>query len=161
MFSEKYPDTGEKVISQSPPRWHDMSSRERWVFLASLVLLPLYWLGLRVLGLHRFQAWLERLPVTVGSPLDPMETARIGKAVNSAARFAPGPVTCLTRSLLLRWLLCRMGTESALRIGVRIEERKLFAHAWVEQNGIPVNDRPEVVARYAAFDRPVAPEYFS
>ena len=149
------------MASQYLSKWHGMSSRERWAFLASLVLLPLYWLGLRVLGLRRLQAWLERFPVAVGSPLDPMETARVGTAVNSAARFAPGPVTCLTRSLLLRWLLCRMGTVSAMRIGVRIEEGELFAHAWVEQNGIPVNDRPEVVARYAAFDHPVAPENFS
>jgi hypothetical protein len=53
-----------------------------------------------------------------------------------------------------------MGTVSALRIGVRIEEGELFAHAWVEQNGIPVNDRPELVSRYAAFEKAVAPDMF-
>jgi hypothetical protein len=31
----------------------------------------------------------------------------------------------------------------------------------VENNGIPVNDRPEAVARYAAFEQPVAPALFS
>jgi hypothetical protein len=62
--------------------------------------------------------------------------------------------------LLLRWLLRRYGTASDLRIGVRFEEGVLAAHAWVEKDGIPVNDRPEAVARYAAFDQPVTPKMF-
>jgi hypothetical protein len=44
---------------------------------------------------------------------------------------------------------------------VRFEEGVLTAHAWVEKDGIPVNDNPEVVARYAAFGQPVAPGMFS
>jgi hypothetical protein len=32
---------------------------------------------------------------------------------------------------------------------------------WVEQYDSPVDDRPEVVTRFAAFDQPVSPEIFS
>ena len=133
----------------------------RRVLLASLALLPLFWLGLRLAGLQRFQAWLDRSPVAQRTPLTQPEAAALGVAVNRAANHILGPANCLTRSLLLRWLLRRFGTASDLRIGVCFEQGKLAAHAWVEKDGIPVNDRPEVVARFAAFDQPVAPEMFS
>ena len=100
-------------------------------------------------------------PLPAGAPLSQPEAAALGVAVNRAANHVLGPATCLTRSLLLRWLLRRYGTPSDLRIGVRFEEGELAAHAWVEKDGIPLNDRPELVARYAAFDQPVAPEMFS
>ena len=80
------------------------------------------------------------------------EAAALGVAVNRAANHVFGPVTCLTRSLLLRWLLRRYGTTSDLCIGVRLEQGEFAAHAWVEKDGIPLNDRPEFVARYAIFD---------
>jgi hypothetical protein len=138
-----------------------LPAREQKALLVSLVLLPLFWLGLRLAGLQRFQAWLDRSPIARRAPLSQAEAAGLGVAVNRAANHILGPATCLTRSLLLRWLLRRYGTASDLRIGVRFEEGGFAAHAWVEKDGIPVNDRPEVVARYAAFDRPVSPEMFS
>ncbi len=138
-----------------------LPAREQKVLLASLALLPLFWLGLRLAGLRRFQAWLDRSPVAQRTPLTQAEAAALGVAVNRAANHVLGPATCLTRSLLLRWLLCRYGTTSDLRIGVRLEGNELAAHAWVEKDGVPINDRPEVVARYAAFEQPVLPEMFS
>ena len=62
---------------------------------------------------------------------------------------------------MLWWWLRRYGMASDLRIGVRFEGNELAAHAWVEKNGIPVNDRPDVASCFAAFDQPVAPEMFS
>ena len=50
------------------------------------------------------------------------------------------------------WLLRRYGTTSDLCIGVRLEQGEFAAHAWVEKDGIPLNDRPEFVARYAIFE---------
>ena len=137
-----------------------LSAREQKALLASLVLLPLFWLGLRLAGLQRFQAWLDSFPVARRAPLTDAEAADLGVAVNRAANHLLGPASCLTRSLLLRWLLRRFGTASDLRIGVSFEAGKLAAHAWVEIDGSPVNDRPEAVARFAAFDQPVSPEMF-
>jgi len=149
------------AISHYISTYRALSGREQKVLLASLVLLPLFWLGLRLVGLQSFQAWLDRSPIARRAPLNQPEAAALGVAVNRAANHVFGTVTCLTRSLLLRWLLRRYGTASDLRIGVRFDDGELLAHAWVEQDGIPINDRPEVVARYAAFDRPIAPEMFS
>ena len=82
-----------------------------------------------------------------------MQAQALGVAVNRAAKHVFGPVTCLTRSLVLRWwLLRRYGTTSDLCIGVRLEQGEFAAHAWVEKDGIPLNDRPEFVARYAIFE---------
>jgi len=146
------------AISRYFSTYRALSGREQKVVLASLVLLPFFWLGLRLAGLQRFQAWLDRAPVAPKTPLSQTEAAALGVAVNRAANHILGPANCLTRSLLLRWLLRRFGTASDLRIGVCFEQGKLAAHAWVEKDGIPVNDSPEVVARYAAFDQPVAPQ---
>ena len=147
-------------ISRYVSIYRALPAREQNVLLASLVLLPLFWLGLRLAGLRRFQAWIDRFPLAQRAPLSHAEAAALGVAVNRAANHVLGPATCLTRSLLLRWLLCRYGTTSDLRIGVRFEANELAAHAWVEKDGIPLNDRPEVVSRYAAFDQPVVPKMF-
>ena len=148
-------------ISRYVSIYRALPAREQKVLLASLALLPLFWLGLRLAGLRRFQAWLDRSPVAQRTPLTQAEAAALGVAVNRAANHVLGPATCLTRSLLLRWLLRRYGTSSDLRIGVRLEGGGLLAHAWVEKDGIPLNDRPEVVACYSAFDQPVVPEIFT
>jgi hypothetical protein len=153
--------TAVPAISRYFSIYRALPAREQKVLLVSLVLLPLFWLGLRLAGLQRFQAWLDRFPLARRAPLIQAEAAALGVAVNRAANLILGPATCLTRSLLLRWLLRRYGTTSDLRIGVCFEQGKLAAHAWVEIDGIPMNDRPEAVARFAAFDQPVAPEMFS
>ena len=149
------------AISRYISTYRALSGREQKVLLASLVLLPFFWLGLRLAGLQRFQAWLDRSPIARRAPLSQAEAAALGVAVNRAANHILGPANCLTRSLLLRWLLRRLrhGERSAHRRALR--RGWLAAHAWVEKDGIPVNDRPEVVARFAAFDQPVAPEMFS
>ena len=139
-------------ISRYVSIYRALPEREQKVLLASLALLPLFWLGLRLAGLRRFQAWLDRSPVAQRTSLTQAEAAALGVAVNRAANHVFGPVTCLTRSLLLRWLLRRYGTTSDLCIGVRLEQGEFAAHAWVEKDGIPLNDRPEFAARYAIFE---------
>lgn len=124
--------------------------RERFVFCASLLGLPFFWLGLRLFGLPLMLRWSTSC--RAAQPLA-RETARaFGRVVNQAAVFAPGPVTCLTRSL---WLLCILSccaTRAELRIGVRFEGKALLAHAWVVVDGMLLNDSAEAVAAYASFD---------
>lgn len=141
--------------------YRTLSRREQIVLLVSMVLLPLFWLGLRLAGLQRFQAWIERPISAASAPLSQTEAAGLGLAVNRAASRILGPSCCLTRSLLLWWLLRRYGQASDLCIGVRFEEGQFLAHAWVEQHGVPINDCPESIARYAAFDQPLSPAAFS
>lgn len=150
-----------QTLARRLSRYQMLTGLQRRVLWASLILLPAFWLGLRFFGLRRFQAWLDRSPVADRQPLKANEAAAIGAAVNIAASHAPGPVTCLTRSLLLRSFLRRLGTDSELRVGVQMADGRLAAHAWVELAGQPINDAPDIATRYAAFDKPVSSNHFS
>ena len=132
-------------------QFHNLNAMQKRTLLAAWLWLPLFWLGLRVLGLPRFQAWLLKAPARSALSLTLPVVSALGEAVNIAARHTPFPVTCLSRSLLLGWLLHRRGVASSLRIGIRLTQGKLDAHAWVECNGMPVNDRPDMVSRFTSF----------
>lgn len=130
------------------------------MLLGAVIWLPLFWLGLRILGLRRFQNWLRRDRPRIDSSLSSDKIARIATLVNTAASHAPFPASCLTRSLLLGWILRRRGVASRLRIGVRLTGGVLDAHAWVEYAGIPINDRPDVCDEFAPFVEIVPPGAF-
>lgn len=138
-----------------------LSLYEQRTMLIAMAWLPLFWIGLRLMGFHRFQAWLQRAGSPGAEALSPEEITRLGALVNIAARHVPCPVTCLTRSLLLGWLLRRRGVATSLRIGVRLTHGVLDAHAWIEHAGIPVNDRKDVSEQFAPFDDGLSLEAFS
>lgn len=141
-------------------RWRALSSVQRRALALAWYLLPAVWLALWAWGLPRLQVWLTRGPLPVRAVTMPLaDVAGLGRAVNIAARLTPFPVTCLTRSLLLGWLLRRHGVVSELRIGVQLKGGALSAHAWVECDGVPVNDRADVAADFPPFDDlgPMAP----
>ena len=132
-------------------QFHNLNAMQKRTLLTAWLWLPLFWLGLRVLGLSRFQAWLLKAPAGSGLPLTLPVIKALGESVNIAARHTPFPSTCLTRSLLLVWLLRRRNVVSKLRIGVRLTQGMLDAHAWVECEGVPVNDSPDVNEHFASF----------
>jgi hypothetical protein len=76
------------------------------------------------------------------------------RAVDLASRHGVYSGTCLSRSLLLWWLLLRCGLESELRFGAQVTDGKLDAHAWVEFAGQPLNEDESVRWRYAGFNPP-------
>lgn len=130
-----------------------LSPVQRRTLLAAWVCLPFFWLALRILGLPRLHTWLHRSLIVIqpsGSfALDAIRAQ--AEAVNIAARHSPFPATCLSRSLLLSWLLRRRNVASKLCIGVRLTHGALEAHAWVECDGVPVNDLPDIAAQFASF----------
>lgn len=69
-------------------------------------------------------------------------------AVDRAARLSPRRPACLTRSLALWSLLGHQGIDCSLRFGARPGPDGLLAHAWVELNGVVLNDTPDVVQRF-------------
>lgn len=149
-----------KRIAANWTKFCAISWPDRRTLLAAMARLPLFWLGLHVLGLRRFQAWLQRDAPAIESSLSFDEIVRIATLVNIAALHMPFPATCLTRSLLLGWMLRRRGVASQLRIGVRLTQGALDAHAWVEYAGIPINDRPDVVEQFAPFAEILSPGAF-
>ena len=138
------------------------SGAERRLLLVSAILLPLLAAALRVIGFARVRRWL--LHSTVRRSARPeVEPEKLAVLVNAASNRLPIAGSCLTRSLLLDWMLRRRGVDSALRLGVRLDKGRLQAHAWVEIGGRPVNDAPGVAGQFAPFEGrrsarlPVAP----
>lgn len=134
--------------------------------LAALVLLPASALALRRFGLGRVQAALVRwaphpVPRPAAQSLD--EARRTAWVVEVAARRGPWPANCLQRSVVLWWFLARRGLAGDLRIGVRRRpggppgSDSLDFHAWVEHEGVVLNDVPHIRSRFATFDRAIAP----
>lgn len=73
------------------------------------------------------------------------------RMVRAAAHYGPRHGTCLEQSLALWYLLQKQNVPASLRIGVRKTTEKFEAHAWVEHEGLALNDDPEVHQHYAAF----------
>jgi hypothetical protein len=129
-------------------RFASFSAADQRVLLVSALCLPLIWVALRTMGLGRVQSRLQSARTTAAPRLALDEALALGNLVNMAARHSWFPATCLSRSLLLQWLLRRRGVESRLRIGVRSPAGALEAHAWVECEGVPINDDADVANRW-------------
>ena len=128
---------------------------ERGLFFLALLLLSMIALGLSLFGFQRTKAALAGTAVS-GATTDnnalsqARQTARI---VTAAARYGPYKATCLPIALTLIWLLDRQGIETVLRLGVSKTDARLEAHAWVEYQGLPLNENQDVHERFAAFDK--------
>src|SRR5258708_24297439 len=124
------------------------------LFLRALVLLPLVTLSLRWRGFRATQAALQRFLHNAGqeSATGPADKNATAHMVNAADRHGLVHPSCLAKSLTLWWLLGRQGISSQLRIGIRKENEKFEAHAWVERDGIAPNELDEPHHHYAAFD---------
>jgi hypothetical protein len=140
-------------------RFSELDGRSRGLLLRSILLLPLFWLRVRLLGRERFEV-ADMLAGAAGEgaalPETRAELAHIGRLVNIAAAQVLPEGNCLTRSVYLQWLLRRRGIAADLRLGVQLQGGELLAHAWVEYAGVPINDAPDVAERYAPFERPLA-----
>ena len=125
-------------------KWQALTWAERWLLFTCAAWVSVFWLGLRVFGLARFQARLNSARIPDREPLTPREIVALGELVNIAARYTPVPSSCLSRALLLGWLLRRRGTASQMRIGAQLVDGKLLAHAWIECDGVPINESADV-----------------
>lgn len=136
---------------QKALRFFQLRNEHRLVLLAAAIALPVLALGLRVMGLSRVQALTMRSKPRASNVAESAEPRLLASLVKTASRHTIGRSTCLTRSLCLVWLLQRRGVPNALRIGVQLSDGQLAAHAWVEVDGVPVNDDPEIGARFHPF----------
>ena len=125
------------------------------LFLRALVLLPVLTLSLRVRGFGATQRFLQKFTGSAKStpPLASVESlvALTASMVLAAARNSPIPSTCLERSLSLWWMLARQGIATQFRIGVRKDDEKFAAHAWVERDGVAIGEPDATHLHYAAF----------
>jgi hypothetical protein len=140
-------------------RFKALEPSARGIFLRAAVVLPFISLSLRVRGLRATQSSLQKLLPTDGSNCSPgldsttkQRTALVARMVRSAAYRGLGAANCLDQSLALWWLLGREGIASSVRIGTRKTGGKFEAHAWVECDGVALNEPEEPHEHYAAFD---------
>ena len=73
--------------------------------------------------------------------------------VRAALRYSLARFTCLEESLALWYLLRKQGIPACLRIGVRNENGKFEAHAWVEHGGQALSQDDAMHQHYAAFEQ--------
>jgi hypothetical protein len=123
-----------------------LSPRDKAALLRAWLYLVAAKLGLRFLGLARTLSILAPTNSAGGG------WPRAASWLPTAVRYCPGGSHCLGRSVALLALLRRGGVAAELRIGVRKLEPDVEAHAWVEVNGVPVNDAQDVARRYNTFE---------
>jgi Transglutaminase-like superfamily len=134
-----------------------LSQSERSLLFQALWLLPVVAVFVNIKGLRFTQEMLLRLPAQSGSADDAVaEIDRVWiteRMVRVAVRYNHLWTNCLKQSLVLWILLRSQGIISELRIGVQRESTKFSAHAWVEYQGVVLNDTDDVRQRFQAFDR--------
>ncbi|NRD90022.1 hypothetical protein C8024_11970 [Sphingopyxis sp. BSNA05] len=102
----------------------------------------------------RFKGYAKMLELLKKKPppkynLTHMSPAELGRMVN-AATFAiiDREKACLRSSMLLWWLLNNNDIDAILCRGLRFDKQKLEGHAWVEVDGLTVNDRKHIADEY-------------
>jgi hypothetical protein len=121
------------------------------VVIRSSFFVPIASFRLHRFGLPSALRWVDAVDRPSGT-LSHDQMAHVGRLVNIAARYGPARAACLTRSLVLLRVLRQLGMTAELRIGVRgLRDRELDAHAWVEYNGRPLNDRDTIAEDFATF----------
>jgi hypothetical protein len=76
-----------------------------------------------------------------GDALD--EARHVARLVRSAGVHGLLDPNCLTQSLTIWWLLRSRGIASEICIGVRKRDKSLEAHAWVEHQGMALDEHHE------------------
>jgi hypothetical protein len=147
----------------SPPMWkafqryRKLDPEARKLFWRAVALLPMIAVSLRARGFQRTKEKLQRR-LALGSPTPggPARGAEVVqktcRTVAAAARYGLGRPTCLAKSLALWHLLQKQNVATQLRIGVNKADGKFEAHAWVEHDGMALNQSEEVHEHYAAFE---------
>ena len=140
-------------------RLQALPAGDRWRLVLAGLGLPVSAVGVRVFGLRR---WMEIVESVARRPRDTVaqgDTQKLARdterVVAIASRHAPYRGNCLSRSLTLWWLLLGQGIQSDLRIGVNRPLGQFEAHAWIEYQGVVLNDRQDIGRRYSTFDRPI------
>ena len=142
-------------------RWHRfwrLSGFERGVVIEATGGLLATWLGLRLAGFRRWKVALEWLSPSANAiallqSASPRESAQlIARMEAAAARNLFFSTNCLEQSLVLWWLLRRLGIAAELRIGARKEVGRFEAHAWVEADSVVLNDAGAEHRHFVPFD---------
>jgi len=139
-------------------RYKAQDPASRRMFRRAALLLPLVRWSLRLRGYGKTFTSLQRRIRFHAKGTDARPEAReevqvACRMVRAAARYSLAQYTCLEESLTLWYLLRKQGIPACLRIGVRKENEKFEAHAWVEYGGEALNQDEAMHRHYAAFEQ--------
>lgn len=143
-------------MKPSLTKFLDLSWGERWLLAeATVFLLPGAAVAARVARWVPVRGEVDAAPGTVAeareaSPAvaDVMRARSVARLVRAAARYGPLRGNCLERAVATKWALARRDIEAEIRVGVRREEGRIEAHAWVECGGVVVDDDPDIRLRF-------------
>lgn len=139
-------------------RLADVSPGE-WLLLPQLVLCALVvGIALRITALPRLTGFIDRYATHRRLRHFPFfhaqhQLTRLAVLADWATRITLAPGPCLTRSLLLFWLLKAQGQPTELHIGINKGTAALHGHAWIETQGQVVSDSPAMTGRFATLLR--------
>ncbi len=102
--------------------------------VGTFVSLVVLGLAVRVVPFRLIARWLVRGSGTVRAAA-PGEVDALASTVARAAAWCRPYPGCLLRSLVLARLLIRRGLDADLVVGIRTQDGRLAAHAWVECEG--------------------------
>jgi hypothetical protein len=148
-------------LQESWGKFFRLTWQERWILLQAFAFLPLIAVGFYCMNFQRLSSILVRFSPMSGevcSDAAMQQATAAAHLVQAAASRTPFKITCLVRSTALWFLLRRQGIGSEIRIGVNQQEGKFKAHAWVESNGIVLNDRNDIHNQFAAFEQIILPD---
>lgn len=134
----------------------ELSRDERRLLLQAVLLLPLIYYALLLVGYSRLvrlmELWVPIKSINGSvSNHEVLERAQVcARIVAIATQYGPYKATWLRRSLLVWAVLRKEGIQGEICIGARTIARQLEAHTWVEYNGIVLNDSPEIHDQYPA-----------
>jgi Transglutaminase-like superfamily len=138
-------------------RYRALDPESRRLFRRAAVLLPMIRASLRVRGYNKtfssLQARVNPAAPAQSADSDAEQLRKTSRMVRAAVHHSLLHFTCLEESLGLWYLLRKQGIAPQLRIGVRKENGKFEAHAWVEHGGEALNQPEATHLHYAAFEK--------
>src|SRR3977135_3023182 len=120
-----------------------------FLFVRALFMLLAYDLLSRICRFQTLYSMVKRWKVLGSS--EPGAINRVCTVVNYACIWYPKQVLCLQRSFVTTYLLRKKGASAHMVLGA--QKLPFKAHAWVEVDGRAINERSNVQATYAVWDR--------
>ena len=121
------------------------------LFLRAVFVLLAYDVVCAFCRFEKIHAMVRRWAVAEKNRDQPRAVDRICASMNYACIWYPKQVLCLQRSFATTYLLRKSGVQANMVLGA--QKLPFQAHAWVEVDGYPVNERSNVQAIYSVWDR--------
>ena len=141
---------------QTLRRFLQLNRKQKRTVLVAAVTLVTTRIGLRLFGFRAWQKFLgafgERPAAEFVCDESIGRALAIARLQSSAERHLFFRPSCLEHSLVLQWMLRPEGIAAAMRIGGRKQSGRFEAHAWVEVNGIPLDNTRADGAEFVPFD---------